>query len=44
MKTIVFGDIHGRMEWYDIVQAENPDKVIFLGDSVSTHEDISSDQ
>ena len=44
MKTIVFGDIHGRTEWYDIVQAENPDKVIFLGDYVSTHEDISSDQ
>lgn len=44
MKTIVFGDIHGRTQWYDIIHAEKPDKVIFLGDYVSTHEDISAIQ
>lgn len=44
MKTLVLGDIHGRLLWYDIVKHENPDKIIFLGDYVSTHERISSDQ
>lgn len=44
MKTVVFGDIHGRMIWWDIIQAEKPDKVIFLGDYVSTHDDISDEQ
>ena len=40
MKTLVFGDIHGRDCWIDIIQHESPDKVIFLGDYVSTHDDI----
>ena len=44
MKTLVLGDIHGRTIWKDIIEKENPDKVIFLGDYVSTHEGISSDQ
>lgn len=44
MKFLVLGDIHGRTIWKDIIEKENPDKVIFLGDYVSTHEDISSDQ
>lgn len=44
MKTLVLGDIHGRTIWKDIIKKENPDKVIFLGDYVSTHEGISSDQ
>ena len=44
MKIVVFGDIHGRLEWYDVVQQENPDLTIFLGDYVSTHEGISADQ
>ena len=44
MKIIVFGDIHGRNCWKDIVkQHPNADKYIFLGDYVSTHEDISSE-
>lgn len=42
MKTLVLGDIHGRDCWEDIIDKENPDKVIFLGDYVSTHEDIDS--
>lgn len=44
MKILVLGDIHGRLIWKDIIEKENPDKVIFLGDYVSTHEDISSTQ
>ena len=40
MKTLVFGDIHGRDCWTDIIRKESPDKVVFLGDYVSTHEDI----
>ena len=45
MKIIVIGDIHGRTCWHDIVK-KNPDadKIIFLGDYVSTHEDIQSGQ
>lgn len=43
-KILVLGDIHGRLIWYDIIQKEQPDLVIFLGDYVSTHEDISADQ
>lgn len=40
MKTIVFGDIHGRTVWKDIVKQENPDRVIFMGDYVSSHDNI----
>ena len=43
-KILVLGDIHGRLIWYDIIQKENPDLVIFLGDYVSTHELISAEQ
>lgn len=38
MKTVIIGDIHGRPFWRDIIEKENPDKVIFLGDFVTTHE------
>lgn len=44
MKIIVLGDIHGRLIWDDIIRKEQPDKVIFLGDYVSTHDDISAEQ
>ena len=40
MKTVVFGDIHGRTVWKDIVKQENPDRVIFMGDYVSSHDNI----
>lgn len=44
-KIVVLGDIHGRDCWFDIINKENPDKVIFLGDYVSTHDkDMSSEQ
>ena len=45
MKILVLGDIHGRTVWKDIIEKENPDQVIFLGDYVSTHDYVSeSDQ
>lgn len=44
MKTLVIGDVHGRLCWPDIIEKESPDKVVFLGDYVSTHHLISSDQ
>lgn len=43
MKTLVFGDIHGRTVWKDIVESEHPDRVIFLGDYFSSHENISEE-
>ena len=42
MKTLALGDIHGKTIWKDIIKKENPDRVIFLGDYVTTHEGISS--
>lgn len=45
MKTIVLGDIHGRTCWYDIIEKEQPDRIIFMGDYVSTHDkNISAEQ
>ena len=32
MKTVAIGDIHGRSVWKLIVNIENPDRVIFIGD------------
>ena len=43
-KIVVLGDIHGRTVWKDIIAKEQPDQVIFLGDYVSTHEDVSDEQ
>lgn len=43
-KILVLGDIHGRTIWKDIVTAENPNLTIFLGDYVTTHEDITPEQ
>lgn len=41
MKIVVLGDIHGRDCWKSILAEEDYDKVVFLGDYVSTHEGIS---
>lgn len=43
MKTLVLGDIHGRVCWKDIIKKENPDLTIFLGDYVTSHEGINSE-
>jgi hypothetical protein len=32
MKTVVIGDIHGRSIWKQIIEKENADKIIFIGD------------
>ncbi len=44
MKILVLGDIHGRDCWTDIVANEPCDKVVFLGDYVSTHDNITEEQ
>ena len=44
MKTDIVGDIHGRTIWKDILEKEQPDRVVFLGDYVSTHDNIDSQQ
>lgn len=44
MKILVLGDIHGRTVWKDIIEKEQPDKTIFLGDYVSTHHLITEEQ
>ena len=45
MRTLVFGDIHGRLIWEDIIKKEKDiDKIVFLGDYVTTHEPISDEQ
>ena len=43
-KIVVLGDIHGNTVWKDILAKEQPDQVIFLGDYVSTHEDVSDEK
>lgn len=43
MKTLILGDVHGRSCWKDIIEKENPDRVIFLGDFVTTHELYTAD-
>lgn len=44
MGILILGDIHGRKIWKEIIEKENPDKVIFLGDYVSTHDNISEQE
>jgi predicted MPP superfamily phosphohydrolase len=41
MKTIALGDTHGRTNWKDIVAKETFDKVVFIGDYLDTHDDVS---
>ena len=41
MKILVLGDIHGRTIWKNIIEKENPDITIFLGDYVTSHDNIS---
>lgn len=45
MKILVLGDIHGRDWWNDIIDS-NPDvdRIVFLGDYVSSHHLITSEQ
>ena len=43
-RIVVLGDIHGNTVWKDIIAKEQPDQVIFLGDYVSTHENVSDEE
>lgn len=38
MKTVVIGDVHGRSLWKLIVNQENPNRVIFIGDYFDSFE------
>jgi predicted phosphodiesterase len=44
MKYLILGDIHGDLIWNDIIEKENPDITIFLGDYVDSHNNISPEQ
>lgn len=41
-KTIVIGDVHGTQWWRYIVDTQEFDHVIFIGDYLDTHEKISA--
>ena len=38
MRTVVLGDTHGRTFWKMILEHENPDRVIFIGDYFDSYE------
>lgn len=42
MKTIIFGDVHGRSFWKSVVHREKWDRIIFVGDYFDSHDDISA--
>lgn len=44
MKAIALGDTHGRKDWAKIIEKEQPDKIIFVGDYFDTREDISVEE
>lgn len=44
MKVLVLGDIHGRTIWKEVLNKESPNFVIFLGDYVSSRNNISPEQ
>ena len=44
MKTVVIGDIHGNNVWKKIVEHENADRVIFIGDYFDSFDIPPSDQ
>lgn len=44
MRIIILPDIHGRKWWKDILDNEVYDLVVFLGDYVSSHDDISGQE
>jgi hypothetical protein len=44
MRTLIFGDIHGRSNWKLAVHRENPDRVIFIGDYFDSFDISGIDQ
>lgn len=43
MTSLAIGDIHGRTIWKDIINKEEFDRVIFLGDYFDTRDNISAE-
>ena len=43
-KYVILGDIHGRSIWKAIIEKEKPEKVIFLGDYVTSRKTIFNPQ
>lgn len=43
-KTVFIGDIHGRSIWKQIVEKENADRVIFIGDYFDSYDIIAVEQ
>jgi len=44
MKTLFIGDVHGRTVWKDMIELEDPDRVIFIGDYFDSKEIPTLDQ
>ena len=44
MKTVVIGDVHGRSLWKLIVNTENPDRIVFIGDYFDSFDINTADQ
>lgn len=44
MKILVLGDTHGKTLWKEIINKENPNLIIFLGDYVTTHHDETPEE
>lgn len=44
IKILILGDIHGRTVWKNILEKEQPQQVIFLGDYVGSHDNIPAQQ
>ena len=43
-KTLVLGDIHGRFIWKQIIEQEQPDRVIFIGDYFDSYDLSAAEQ
>ena len=44
MKTVFIGDIHGRSTWKLIVEKEQPDHVVFMGDYFDSFDISAAEQ
>ena len=41
MKIIALGDTHGRNDWKKVVEENDFDKIIFIGDYFDSHEEVN---
>lgn len=44
MRTLVLGDTHGRFLWKQIIEQEQPDRVIFIGDYFDSYDLSAAEQ